>query len=74
MAAWNVILFDSTAHALRAEKVLEREGMRFKLIPTPRQLSADCGLALRFAPAERERVVALLEREGVPFNGVHDLR
>lgn len=67
------MLFHSTQGALRAEKVLEGAGMTTKLIPTPRQFSSDCGLALRFPWPEEARVQAILESSGVDFEGVHQL-
>jgi N-acyl-L-homoserine lactone synthetase len=71
MAEYRVVLFHSTAHALRAEKVLERAGFKIKMIPTPRQISSDCGMALRFDPADEEKVAATLKEYGVPTNGIH---
>ncbi len=73
MAAYRVVLFHSTAHALRAETVLQQVGLRVKMIPTPRQLSSDCGLALRFEPADEARVMSILAENQVPTNGVHAL-
>ena len=73
MAAYRVVLFHSTAHALRAETVLQRVGLRVKMIPTPRQLSSDCGLALRFEPADEERLVSILAENMVPTNGIHSI-
>ena len=74
MADYSVVLFHSTAHALRAEKVLERTGVRIKLIPTPRQFSSDCGMALRFDRAEEEQVAAALAEHQVPTNGIHPIQ
>ncbi|HSJ56545.1 MAG TPA: DUF3343 domain-containing protein [Anaerolineae bacterium] len=73
MSAYGVVLFHSTAHALRAEKVLQGAGVPTKMIPTPRQLSSDCGMALRFDPAERARVEETLREGNVPINGIHDM-
>ncbi|HFD39445.1 MAG TPA: DUF3343 domain-containing protein [Anaerolineae bacterium] len=73
MADYAVVLFASTAHALRAEKVLTQAGVPIKLIPTPRQFSTDCGLALRFEAAAAERVEAALAEQGAPFRGIHPL-
>jgi hypothetical protein len=73
MAAYSVVLFHSTAHAIRAEKVLVRAGLAIKMIPTPRQLSSDCGMALRFERQDSERVAATLEKNQVPTNGIHPL-
>ena len=71
MAKHIVVLFHSTSHAIRAEKVLEGAGFRIKSIPTPRQLSSDCGMALRFDRPEEVPVAATLEENRVPFNGIH---
>jgi hypothetical protein len=71
MAEYSVVLFYSTAHAIRAEKLLQRAGYQIKMIPTPRQLSADCGMALRLERADGDRVTAALEKNKVPFNGIH---
>ena len=73
MAEYSVVLFYSTAHAIRAEKVLERAGFRIKMIPTPRQLSSDCGMALRFDRSKEEQVAATLGTNKVPVNGISAL-
>jgi hypothetical protein len=57
---WEVVLFLSVQHALRAEKLLKEAGIPCKLIPVPRHLSSDCGVCLRFEPFLRPRVEAAL--------------
>lgn len=51
-----VAVFHSIHRVMKAEKLLK--GMRFAvlLIPAPRVLSSDCGLALRYGPDDREAV------------------
>ena len=73
MIEYSVVLFHSTAHAIRAERVLLRAGFTIKMIPTPRQISTDCGLALRFHRAQEERVAATLAENRVPTNGIYAL-
>ena len=73
MSSYGVVLFDSTQAALRAEKVLEKAGFPIKLIPVPRQFSADCGLSVRFPFEQAEDVRAALESAGVPFSALHHL-
>lgn len=68
-----VVLFHTTTSALRAEKILQKEGLTVKLIPTPRQLSSDCGIALRFEWDKRERVAAGLVSAGVEYE-IHPLK
>lgn len=73
MSAYSVVLFHSTAHAIRAETVLQRAGFTIKMIPTPRQISSDCGMALRFDRADQEAVAASLQENRVPINGIHTI-
>ena len=73
MPEHSVVLFHSTAHAIRAEKVLVGAGLSIKMIPTPRQLSSDCGMALRFDRAVEEQVARTLAEHKVPTNGIHAL-
>jgi hypothetical protein len=53
---YEVVLFASVSHALRAEKILKEAGIPFKLIPVPRHISSDCGVCLRFSPAYRKQI------------------
>jgi hypothetical protein len=66
-----VVLFHSTQGAIKAERVLVRAGFAVKLIPTPRQLSSDCGTALRCAWADVDAVIAALQAEHVEYDSVH---
>ncbi|UCH77326.1 MAG: DUF3343 domain-containing protein [Candidatus Coatesbacteria bacterium] len=69
--AYGVVLFFTTSSAIRGEKVAKRQGLRVKLIPTPRQLSSDCGMALRFAWRDADDVRRCLEEAGVENDGLH---
>ena len=68
-----VALFPTTQVAVRAEQLFVDEGIQCKLIPTPRHLSATCGMALRFPAADREHVQQVLDRAGIPCGGIHEL-
>jgi hypothetical protein len=60
-----IAIFHSIHRVMKAEKVLKTGGADILLIPVPRQLSADCGLAIRFAPQERQKVEELLRQDGL---------
>ena len=55
-----VAIFHSIHRVLRAEQLLKSAGAVFLLIPVPRKLTSDCGLALRVAPAQLPEVFAVL--------------
>jgi hypothetical protein len=54
--SYGVVLFHSTSGALRAEKLLKKEGIEYKLIPVPRHLSSDCGVCVRFSSQDESLV------------------
>ncbi len=58
---------------MQAEAVLMRAGLAVKLIPTPRELSSDCGIALRFDWSQDELVQSLLNKARVETAGVHPM-
>jgi hypothetical protein len=69
-----LISFFASHHAIRAEKTLRVAGMAAKLIPGPKELSPNCGVALRFVYADREAVLTLLADNHVLFDEVHEYR
>lgn len=69
-----LISFFASHHAIRAEMVLKRDGLAAKLIPGPKELSPNCGVALRFEYAQREHVLTVLAANNVKIDGVHFYR
>jgi hypothetical protein len=69
-----LISFFSSYHALRAENVLKRCGFAVKLIAGPKDLSPNCGVALRFEYAQRDAAIAELAGKKVQVDGVHIFR
>jgi len=60
-----IAIFHSIHRVMQAEKVLKQAGADILLIPAPRKLSADCGLAIRFVPEVQSMVEEILRREGL---------
>ncbi|HEY5996314.1 MAG TPA: DUF3343 domain-containing protein, partial [Candidatus Deferrimicrobiaceae bacterium] len=58
-----VMIFRGTHQVLSAEKALKGGGVPVRLIPVPRRLTSDCGLAVRlqeqFLPLARETLAAV---------------
>jgi hypothetical protein len=66
-----VMTFFGSHHALRAESVLKKAGFPVRLIPGPREISPNCGVALRFSFDRREEAVSLLVAKSVQYEAVH---
>ncbi len=60
-----IVTFDSTHHALKAESLLQNAGFKLDILPTPRELSASCGLSLSLKRAELQPALELLADRGV---------
>lgn len=73
MSLHGVVLFPSVSHCMRAESLLQAAGLSCKLIPVPRELSSDCGVALRFRWPDREAVAAALDDAALEYEGIHPL-
>ncbi len=56
-----VLIFHTSNHAFRAEKVLKQAGIACKLVPVPRHLSSECGVCLRLAPEHQLTALELLK-------------
>jgi len=69
-----LITFFGSYHAIRADTVLKRDGFAAQLIPGPKELSPNCGIALRFEYAQRDNVLAVLTAKHVRIDGVHVYR
>ncbi len=60
-----VAVFNSIHRVMKAEKILKQGKMAVLLIPVPRALQSDCGLAIRYEAAIREQVEGVLAAEGL---------
>jgi hypothetical protein len=67
-----VMTFFGSYHALRSESVLKKAGFAVRLVPGPREISPNCGVALRFPWERRDEAVAELTRNAVQFEAVHN--
>ncbi|KAF0218708.1 MAG: hypothetical protein FD174_2491 [Geobacteraceae bacterium] len=60
-----VAIFNSIHRVMKAEKALKQRRLPILLIPVPRALTSDCGLAIRYAAADRVAVEGALKEVGL---------
>ena len=70
---YGVILFNTTTSVMQAAKILLKADFVIKLIPTPREFSADCGISIRFDWDRNAQIKALLEKEKANYEAIHPL-
>jgi hypothetical protein len=73
MTRYGVVLFYTNSSVMRAEKLLMKAGYSIKLIPTPREFSSDCGMALRFDWANHEQVKLILDTAHLEIGTIHQM-
>jgi len=59
-------IFHSVYWVMKAEKILTGQQLDILLIPVPRQLSADCGMAIRYPNDIHTRVQRALTENRLP--------
>lgn len=66
-----IITFESTHYVMKAEKIFKENGLKVSLIPTPRDISSDCGIALEI-PEERIKMIKeLLKKNNLVSDGFY---
>lgn len=68
-----VATFDSTHHALRFEKMLKEEAVKLTVMPVPREISASCGLSVKFSTADFEKVKELAKNNEVAVKSYYEI-
>jgi hypothetical protein len=66
-----VILLESVHQVLRAEKLLKGKGMEVDLVPVPREIRSDCGVALELPLILKEEAILLIEGESISILGCY---
>jgi hypothetical protein len=66
-----LLLFNSVHEVLAAERRLRGIGTQIDVVPVPKELSSNCGVALEVVQKDLEAIADLLERESLKPQGVY---
>jgi len=69
-----VVAFNSTHHAIKGEKKLQDKGVKIKTIPTPREITASCGLSIRFEPDLLHEVKEIIDEDRLDIKGIYKVK
>ncbi len=56
-----VLVFESIHLVMRAEKLLRGRGIKIDLIPVPREISSDCGVAIELSEDSEADALSVLK-------------
>ncbi|WP_425448722.1 DUF3343 domain-containing protein [Dethiothermospora halolimnae] len=68
-----VITFDSTNYAIKGEKLLLDKGFNIRTIPTPREVTASCGLSIKFDESILEDIKSGISNNDLNINGIYKI-
>lgn len=68
-----IITFETTAMALKMEKVCHASGAPGRLIPVPREITAGCGLSWLAQPEQKQQILQAMQDGEVIAQDVHIL-
>ena len=66
-----VVSFFASEHAMRAERLLQRTGLPARLVPGPREVSPNCGVAVAFVWENEPEVERTLNDAKIRFEAIH---
>ncbi len=66
-------VLETIHYVIKGEKILRRVGVEVDVVPVPREISSDCGMALEFFCRDRDRVEQLLAEEDITVVGIYSL-
>ena len=66
-----VFVLYSIHNVMKAEKVLRSQEILFDTIPVPREISADCGMAILVARGDRQKVLKILAESRINVKDVY---
>ena len=46
-----ILIFESTHKVLKTEQILLENKINFDIIPTPKEISSDCGMSIKINPS-----------------------
>lgn len=64
-----VIAFESTHHAIMVEKKLKKN-YKIDTIPTPREITASCGLSIKFSSDKLDNILNELKIQDIKREGM----
>ena len=66
-----VVSFFASEHAMRTERALERAHLQARLVPGPREVSPNCGVAVAFRWEDEPQVLQVLADAKIRYEAVH---
>ncbi|WP_123054432.1 DUF3343 domain-containing protein [Clostridium sp. JN-1] len=67
------ILFPSHTEGIKMEELLKKEKITYTITPTPREISACCGISIMYDKNDEEKIKELIACNKVNTSGLHSI-
>ncbi|HZK33343.1 MAG TPA: DUF3343 domain-containing protein [Tissierellaceae bacterium] len=67
-----LITFKSTHHTIQAEEFFRNRSISFKTVPTPREITRSCGLAIMFSLDHIHMVKEMIDKGEINIDSVYE--
>lgn len=67
------ILFPSHTEGMKLEGLLKKEKIKFTIVPTPRELSASCGISIMYNLQDEDKIKNIITYNNVNTLGFHSI-
>ena len=67
---FGVITFKSTHYAIKGDSIFKKENVQFRTIPTPREITHSCGLAIKFDLNDTKQVKKIIDENRLDIEGI----
>ncbi len=68
---YGVLTFKSTNYTIQAEEVFKEEGLSYKIIPTPREITLSCGLAIVFSLDDKDKAIEMSKNGTINISNIY---
>lgn len=68
-----IVSFNSTHHAIRSDKLFGEKNIKSTTLPTPREITASCGISIRFLHNDLNDVISVLEENSIEYKGIYHI-
>lgn len=68
-----IVSFNSTHHAIRSDKLFNENSIKSTTLPTPREITASCGISIRFLYNDLKNVISVLKDNSIEYKGIYHI-
>lgn len=68
-----VVSFESTHHAIFAEKMFEKAKLPMMTIPTPREVDKSCGISIKIEESDIPEAIRIIDRYRIGLKGIYEV-